>query len=50
MMWKPGYSSVKVPDKRPRYDHDMEVLMMQICFNNFDVKIKFVGYVPRSCD
>lgn len=50
IMRKPGYNSMKISDKRPGYDHDVEVVIMRICLNDLISKIRCIGYVLRLCD
>ena len=50
MMRRPGYSNIEIMDKRAGCGHDMEVIIIRICFDNLISKMRFVKHVPRSCD
>lgn len=50
MMRRLGCSDMEVTDERPRYGHDVEMVMTRICPDDLMSKIRFVGYVPRSCN
>lgn len=47
IMRRPRCCRVEVLNERPEYGHEVEVVIMWMYLNNFDVKMKFIGHVPK---